>query len=138
VALSGKENYDVWKDRTPFCFLRNTTRNHKTIQSLCVFAAHKWFVLPYAFALRIDPLIIRLPRDVLLLEKLPHNKAFINVFPIRFEIFTAMTMKNADFRRNVGSHKIYTAEHPRRRHSSKYFLLGAVMCSKYLLAINVN
>jgi hypothetical protein len=46
-----------------------------------------------------------------------------------------MTMKNAEsrffypedggdiFLRNVGSHKIYTAPHPRKRHSSKYMSL---------------
>jgi hypothetical protein len=61
---------------------------------------------------------------------------------VRFEVFTAVTMKNAvfwnvapcrscelnfypedggdTFLRNVGSiHKIYTAPHPRRRHSSE-------------------
>jgi hypothetical protein len=90
---------------------------------------------------------------------------------VRFDVFTAVTMKNAvfwdvvsclscvnrrfggtsgdyeecrllgcgvmfimcepTFRWNVGSHKIYTAPHPRRRHSSIYILVGndSYVCS---------
>jgi hypothetical protein len=54
---------------------------------------------------------------------------------VRFEVFTAMTMKDAVFwdvapdggdtvLRNVGEQNIYTAPHPRRQHSS-------VFCSSF-------
>jgi hypothetical protein len=70
--------------------------------------------------------------------------------PVGFEVFTAVTMKNAifwdvalciscvdwrfkffypeyggdTFLQNVGSHKIYMVPHPRRRHSSNKFLFS--------------
>jgi hypothetical protein len=68
-----------------------------------------------------------LPRPILVLQNL-----FVLV---RFEVFTAVTMKNSVFwevapcrscvnrRFNDGTHKIYTAPHPRRRHTSYLFLL---------------
>jgi hypothetical protein len=81
---------------------------------------------------------------------------------IRFEVFTAVTMKNVvfwavaaatcsrwflargffyledggvTFLRNVGSHKIYTAPHPRRRHSSG-MLKFRKYCSRLLFGRN--
>jgi hypothetical protein len=49
------------------------------------------------------------------------STAQLNIIIVRADILTAVTTKNAvfwdvvPFRRNVGSHKIYTAPHPRRR-----------------------
>jgi hypothetical protein len=68
--------------------------------------------------------------------KLNYNTIMNRAINVRVEVFTAVTMKNIvfwdvgavqilcepTFRRNLVSHKIYTAPHHRRRHScDKYF-----------------